>query len=150
MHFFDFLFYYRRWKWMLIDTVNFYTHISPFTRVVSWKWSNVFRVGCQNSFIHKRTNERKNGQPLNAAKRVMSHALNFINVFTYEFFVRTSFQQLFLVTFGLWCLNSYEKCARKCWWNLHMALRKDENIFERKTFNKDKDFVVESRSVVFF
>ncbi len=28
--------------------------------------------------------------------------VNFINIFTYEFFVRTSFWQLFLVTFWLW------------------------------------------------
>jgi hypothetical protein len=39
--------------------------------------------------------------------------VNFINIFTYEFFVRMSFRQLFLVTFWLWQKNSYEKCARK-------------------------------------
>ncbi len=40
--------------------------------------------------------------------------VNFINVFTYEFFVRTSFRQLFLVTFWLWqnirTKNAREKC----------------------------------------
>jgi hypothetical protein len=28
--------------------------------------------------------------------------VNFINIFTYEFFVQTAFRQLFLVTFWLW------------------------------------------------
>ncbi len=46
---------------------------------------------------------------------------NFINVFMYEFFVRMSFQQPFLVTFWLWRLNLYEKRARKCWWNWHLV-----------------------------
>jgi hypothetical protein len=45
----------------------------------------------------------------------LTPAINFINVFTYEFFIRTSFRQLFLVTFGLCCLNLYEKCTCKCW-----------------------------------
>jgi hypothetical protein len=36
---------------------------------------------------------------------------NFIDIFTYEFFVPRSFRQL-LVTCWLWQKNSYKKCAR--------------------------------------
>ncbi len=43
----------------------------------------------------------------------MPTGVNFINVFTYEFFVRTSFQQLFLVTFLTLAKKSYKKCPRK-------------------------------------
>jgi len=39
--------------------------------------------------------------------------VNFINVFTYKFFVRTLFRQLFLVTFWLWRQNFVQKRVHK-------------------------------------
>ncbi len=48
---------------------------------------------------------------------LLPSGVNFINVYTYEFFVWTSFWQLFLETFWLW-MNFCTKNARvKCWWN---------------------------------
>ncbi len=43
--------------------------------------------------------------------------VNFINVFTYKFFVRTLFQQLFLVTFWLWQKIRMKNVREKRWWN---------------------------------
>ncbi len=39
--------------------------------------------------------------------------VNFIKVFTYEFFIQTLFRQLFLVRFWLWWKNLYGKRAQK-------------------------------------
>jgi len=47
--------------------------------------------------------------------------VNFINVFMYKFLVRTSFLQLFLVTFWLWQKKSYKKHVRKMLMNLTAA-----------------------------
>ncbi len=43
----------------------------------------------------------------------MRTIVNFINVFSRAFFVRTSFLAAFLVTFQLDAKNSYEKCTQK-------------------------------------
>jgi len=45
--------------------------------------------------------------------------VNFINVFTYKFFVWTSFRQLFLVTFCLWQKMLAKNARVKRWWNCH-------------------------------
>jgi len=60
-----------------------------------------------------------------ACSAILTHTLapsvNFINVFKYKFFVRTSFRQLFLVTFWL-CQKICTKNTRvKCWWNWHLG-----------------------------
>ncbi len=43
--------------------------------------------------------------------------VNFINIFTYKFFLQTSFWQLFLVTFWLWQKIYTKKSRVKRWWN---------------------------------
>jgi len=43
--------------------------------------------------------------------------VNFINIFTYKFFVRTSFQQLFLIKFWLWWKICTKNASLKRWWN---------------------------------
>jgi len=48
------------------------------------------------------TEEREETLIYDAANFLVNAGVNFTNVFTYEFFERTAFQQLFLVTFWLW------------------------------------------------
>jgi hypothetical protein len=43
----------------------------------------------------------------------LTTGVNFINIFTYKFFVQTSIQQLFVVTFWLWQKNCTKKHAQK-------------------------------------
>ncbi len=82
-----------------IDTrCKFHLH---FTRTFC---SNMF---CSNRFQSQNVTREKLHEALSCKK--LSHKMlvklttgvNFINVFTYKFFVQTAFQQLFLVTFWL-------------------------------------------------
>ena len=51
-----------------------------------------------------------------------SSGVNFINVFTYKFFVRTSFRQLFLVAFWLWQKIHTKNARIKCWRNWRQVI----------------------------
>jgi len=57
--------------------------------------------------------------------------LNFINVFTYEFFIRTSFRQLFLVTFWLWQKIRTKNEREKCWWNWPQVVSISSTFYAR-------------------
>ncbi len=43
--------------------------------------------------------------------------VNFVNIFTYKFFVQTSFRQLFLIKFWLWWKIRTKNARVKRWWN---------------------------------
>jgi len=54
---------------------------------------------------------------LNIRHSFLSPGVNFINIFTYGFFVRTLFRQLFLIKFWLWRKTCTKNAHVKLWWN---------------------------------
>jgi len=60
-------------------------------------------------------------------KKLTFHpGVNFINIFTYKFFVLKLFRQLFLVSFWLWWKICTKNVCVKLWWNRRLNWSKSK------------------------